>query len=238
MPKKNNIKQNIHIFIIAIFLFVILLIKTDFFYHLYFLSKNNYNQRMINLYGYCEKESYGFLTNLKKIYTFDKNPKILNSKVVPNSDWMIYNSKKNFEKEPNIFLNYQKNPFLVFKYSNNNFKSQGHVQYTDFLDSITFKTNIKNFDINNNVKIFMIKNGEKKIIFEKYINEKIINGESINLSFQTDALNSRWEQLYIEIENFEYKENKIDHITLNLQNKYQFDKDDILYAKDSCFYIR
>ena len=69
----------------------------------------------------------------------------------------------------------QKNPYLVFKYFNNNFKSQGHVQYTDFLNSITFKTSLKNLNLNNNIKLFTVKNGEKNIIFEKFINKKIVN---------------------------------------------------------------
>jgi hypothetical protein len=238
MPKKNKIQQNVIFCLFLFFLLIILLIKIDFFKHLYFLSKNNYTERMINTYGYCDKESYGFLNDLIKKQQFTKNPKILNSNVVPNSDWMIYNSKLDFEEQPNIFLNYQKNPTLVFKYFNNNFMSQGHVQYTDFLNSITFKTNNKNFNLNNNIIIFVIKNGEKKIIFEKFINKKIINEETINISFQTKKLNSRWDQLYIEIENFKNDQSNIHSITLNLTNEYLFGEDDIIYSKDNCFYIK
>jgi len=238
MRKKNKNQQNVIFSLFLFFLLIILIIKIDFFKNLYFLSKNNYTERMINNYGYCEKESYGFLNDLIKKHQFTKNPKIFNSNVVPNSDWIIYNSKLDFEKKPNIFLNYQKNPYLVFKYFNNNFKSQGHVQYTDFLNSITFKTSLKNLNLNNNIKLFTVKNGEKNIIFEKFINKKIVNEETINISLQTKKLNSRWDPLYIEIENFRHDENNIYSITLNLTNEYLFDEDDIIYSKDNCFYIK
>jgi hypothetical protein len=84
MLKKNKIKQNIIFYIILIFLFTIFLIKIDFFRQFYFLNENSYHERMKNKYGYCDKDSYGFLMDLKKKYVFKKNPIILNSKVLPS----------------------------------------------------------------------------------------------------------------------------------------------------------
>ena len=112
MPKKNKIKQNIHLNLIIIFLFIIFLIKSDFFRKLYFLNQDSYTKRMVNQYGYCSKESYGFLVDLKKKYKFDVNPKIINYDVLPPSNWIIYNSSQNFEKRPRIFLNYRKEQSL------------------------------------------------------------------------------------------------------------------------------
>ena len=66
MPKKNKIKQNIHLNLIVIFLLIIFLNKSDFFKKLYFLIQDNYTKRMVDQYGYCSKESYGFLMDLKK----------------------------------------------------------------------------------------------------------------------------------------------------------------------------
>ena len=79
-----------------------------------FLNQDNYTKRMVNQYGYCSKESYGFLIDLKKKYKFDLNPKIVNYDVLPSSNWIIYNSSQDFEKKPGIFLNYQKEPSLKF----------------------------------------------------------------------------------------------------------------------------
>ena len=106
MPKKNKIKQNIHLNLIIIFLFIIFLIKSDFFRKLYLLKQENYTKRMVNQYGYCSKESYGFLVDLKKKYKFDVNPKIINYDVLPSSNWIIYNSSHDFGKEPKIFFIY------------------------------------------------------------------------------------------------------------------------------------
>ena len=238
MPKKNKIQQNVIFVLLLSFLLIILLIKIDFFKNLYFLYKNNYTVRMINIYGHCEKESYGFLNNLNKKKILKKNPKILNFNVYPNSIWMIYNSKLEFEENPNIFLNYQIKPVLTFEYLNNNFISQNHVQYTNYIDSITFEIKSNKLELNNNIKIFKYNNYKKEIIFEKFINKKILDGEIIDISFETKKLNSRWEPIYIEIENFEYINNNFHSITLNLKNEYVFNEDDIIYSKNNCYYIK
>ena len=237
MHKKNKIKQNIHLNLIIIFLLIIFLIKTDFFKKLYYLKQNNYTKRMVDQYGYCSKDSYGFLIDLKKKYEFDINPKIINYDVLPSSNWIIYNSFQDFEKRPRIFLNYQKEPSLIFNNSENNFKSKGHVQYTNFLESITFKTKNENFYINDNIKIYKIVNGKKKLIFKKYINENIENQKTIYTNFKTEVFNSRWEQFYFELDNTNYN-NKIDKVTLNFRNKYQFRDEDVLFSKENCFYIK
>ena len=52
MHKKNKIKQNIHLNLIIIFLFVIFIIKSDFFRNLYFLKQDNYTKRMVDKYNY------------------------------------------------------------------------------------------------------------------------------------------------------------------------------------------
>jgi len=237
MHKKNKIKQNIHLNLIVIFLFIIFLIKSDFFRKLYFLNQDNYTKRMVDQYGYCSKESYGFLIDLKKKYKFDMNPKIINYDILPSSNWIIYNSSQDFEKKPRIFLNYQKEPSLKFNNLEKNFISEGHVQYTNFLESITFKTKNKNFYINDKIKIYKIINGKKKLVFEKYIKGKVGSQKKIYTNFKTEVFNSRWEQFYLELDNTNH-DNKINEVILNFKNKYQFSDADVLFSKKNCFYIR
>jgi len=237
MHKKNKIKQNIHLNLIIIFLFIIFLIKSDFFKKLYFLNQDNYTKRMVDQYGYCSKDSYGFLIDLKKKYKLDINPKIINYDILPSSNWVIYNSSQNFGKEPKIFLNYQKKQSLRFNNLQKNFISEGHVQYTNFLESITFKTKSGNFYIDDKFKIYKIINGKKKIVFEKYINENIVDQKKIYINFQTEVFNSRWEPFYFELDNSNYY-NKISRVILNFKNKYQFNDEDILFSKKNCFYIK
>ena len=237
MRKKNKIKLNINLNLIIIFLLIIFLIKSDFFRKLYFLNQDNYTKRMIDQYGYCSKESYGFLIDLKKKYKFDVNPRIVNHDILPSSNWIIYDSSKDFENRPRIFLNYQKKPSLKFNNLKKNFISEGHVQYTNFLESITFKTKSGNFYINDNIKIYKIFNGKKKLIFKKYVNENIESQKKIYANFKTEEFNSRWEKFYFELENKNHS-NKIDKVILNFRNKYQFSDEDVLFSKKNCFYIK
>ena len=237
MRKKNKIKLNINLNLIIIFLLIIFLIKSDFFRKLYFLNQDAYTQRMISKYGYCTKESYGFLVDLKKKYKFNVNPKIVNYEVLPSSNWIIYNSSQDFEKKPRIFLNYQKELSLIFNNSEKNFKSEGHVQNTNFLKSITFITKNENFYINDNIKIYKIFNGKKKLIFKKHVNENIENQKKIYVNLKTEKFNSRWEKFYFELENSNHS-NKIDKVILNFRNKYQFSDEDVLFSKKNCFYIK
>ena len=237
MRKKKKIKRNINLNLIIIFLLIIFLIKSDFFRKSYFLNQDGYTKRMVSKYGYCNKESYGFLLDLKKKYKFDLNPKIVNYDVLPSSNWIVYNSSQDFEKKPRIFLNYQKELSLIFNNSGKNFKSQGHVQYTNLLESITFITKNENFYINDNIKIYKIFNGKKKLIFKKYVNENIENQKEIYVNLKTEKFNSRWEKFYFELENSNHS-NKIDKVILNFRNKYQFSDEDVLFSKKNCFYIK
>jgi len=237
MPKKNKIKQNIHLNLIVIFLLIIFLNKSDFFKKLYFLIQDNYTKRMVDQYGYCSKESYGFLVDLKKKYKFDVNPKIINYDVIPPSNWIIYNSSQDFEKRPRIFLNYQKKQSLKFNNLGKNFISEGHVQYTNFLESITFKTKDGNFYLNDKINIYRIINSKKELVFEKYINENIVNQKKIYINFKTEVFNSRWESFYLELDNANHN-SKINEVILNLKNKYQFNDEDVLFSKKDCFYIK
>ena len=72
MRKKIEINQKkLHFIIIIIFLIIIFLIKLDFFKKMYVLLNQNYDQSMINAYGDCGKDSYGFLKRIKEKYIFD-----------------------------------------------------------------------------------------------------------------------------------------------------------------------
>ena len=237
MRKKNKIKQNIHLNLIVIFLLIIFLNKSDFFKKLYFLIQDNYTKRMVDQYGYCSKESYGFLMDLKKKFKFDVNPKIINYDVLPPSNWIIYNSSQDFEKRPRIFLNYRKEQSLKFNNLGKNFISEGHVQYTNFLESITFKIKDSKFYINDKIKIYRIINNKKKLIFEKHIDENIGNQKKIYTNFETEVFNSRWERFYLELDNASHN-SKINGVILNFKNKYQFSDEDILFSKKDCFYIK
>ena len=66
MRKKIKINQkNLDLYLIIVFLVIVFLIKIDLFRNTYSLLNENYNQRMIRIYGDCSKDSYGFLMEIK-----------------------------------------------------------------------------------------------------------------------------------------------------------------------------
>tara|TARA_B100001063_G_C16765066_1_gene558129 strand:+ start:65 stop:772 length:708 start_codon:yes stop_codon:yes gene_type:complete len=235
MRKKIKINQkNLNLYLIIIFLVIIFLIKIDLFRNTYSLLNENYNQRMIRIYGDCSKDSFGFLTEIKNKYNFKENPKINNSEIIPSSDWIIYDPKLNFSDKPKIFLNYSKNPTLNFTMLGNKFVSTNYVQFTDNLKSIQFIAKKENINFNIKLKIFKEINSKKELVFEKFLNQPFNK-----INFNTEKFNSRWERFILEIENLTFEEKKdINSIILTFDNKYRFKDSDIIFSRGDCFYTR
>ena len=235
MRKKIKINQkNLNLYLIIIFLVIIFLIKIDLFRNTYSLLNENYNQRMIRIYGDCSKDSFGFLMEIKNKYNFKENPKINNSEIIPSSDWIIYDPKLNFSDKPKIFLNYSKNPTLNFTMLGNKFVSTNYVQFTDNLKSIQFIAKKKNINFNIKLKIFKEINSKKELIFEKFLKQPFNK-----INFNTEKFNSRWERFILEIENLTFEEKKdINSIILTFDNKYRFKDSDIIFSRGDCFYTR
>lgn len=95
------IKNNIFYFLIIFYL----LIDYKFFENFYKILSNNYEKRLTNLYGYCERESYGFV---KKNFNKDiskTNFKLINkNKNFPSIRGLFYDFSENTYKNEYIFL--------------------------------------------------------------------------------------------------------------------------------------
>ena len=96
-------------FIILFFLIVFIGQYFNFFYNFYFVFNNNYNQRMEYHYGYCAKESYGYLSKINKQFTIKENIKILNNELFPSSNWFFWKNKSSVNENYLIILNYHNN---------------------------------------------------------------------------------------------------------------------------------
>jgi hypothetical protein len=240
MPSNSKIaKNNLYLCIIIVFLFLIILIKVDFWKQLYSLTSNNHHARMLNTFGMCGNDSYGFLKNVEQNYGLTENPLIINTKVMPNSLWTIYDSSKKISNSPKIFLNYQQNPLLIFLAKEDRFVSQNHVQFTDELKSVAFDTGGQFINFKGNIHIFKIVNRKKIFIFKTNFEKKINHLEKINILVKTKEFNSRWENFYIEIENSNLEiRDKINKIILAFGNEHKFSSDDIIYSQDNCYYIK
>tara|TARA_B100000965_G_scaffold395451_1_gene408995 strand:- start:404 stop:1111 length:708 start_codon:yes stop_codon:yes gene_type:complete len=226
-------------FLIIIFLLILIFLKeNNIFKKIYYINSKNFETRMTMIHGYCDKDYYGFIKTLKNKYKFNNNPKIIDYKIQPNPIWIIYNPKKKLDNKPSIFLNYKENLNIKFKKKNNIFISDNKVQHSNKIESISFKVS-KNLTINHLIKIYKFVDNKKVEIFQKNLNDEINNNKKINLNFKTEKINSRWEDIIIEIQNLEISKLKsIDQIILNLQNKYIFSDSQIIEKFDNCYYIK
>ena len=241
MPKKRiKNKHLIQYILIISSLFIIFLIVNSFPKKLNNIIKNNYQSRLIEIYGYCSRDSYGFLQMIKNKYNIEKNPIIINYKVLPNSIWPIYSPSKKFDIRPTIFLNYPENLNLVLLPNNNKvFANKKDIQFSNGIKSISFVLKQDSIRLNNNITVYKIPNSKKIEIFKKKINQTITSGEKIDLNFTTENINSRWEKIYLEINNLDKNiEDKIVRIELQLEHKYDLSKFQILEKFENCYFIK
>ena len=196
---KRRIKNKHLILYISTILFLFIIINS-FPQKLNNIIKKNYKSRLNEIYGYCSGDSYGFLQMIKNKYNIEKNPIIINYKVLPNSLWAIYNPSKKFDIRPRIFLNYPEFLDLEMLPSNNNiFMSKSDIQYSSGINSLSFLLREESIRIDNDISIYKIINNTRINLFEKKINQTITSGERINVNFKTENINSRWEKIYLEI---------------------------------------
>ena len=241
MPKKRIKNKHLTQYILIISsLFIIFLIVNSFPKKLNNIIKNNYQSRMIEIYGNCSRDSYGFLHMIKNKYNLEKNPIIINYKVLPNSIWTIYSPSKKSDIRPTIFLNYPENLNLVLFPNNNKvFSNKNNIQFSSGIKSISFVFKQDSIRLDNNITIYKILNSKKIEIFKKKINQTISSGEKIDLNFATENINSRWEKIYLEINNIDKNiEDKILRIELLLKHKYDLSKFQILEKFENCYFIK
>ncbi len=102
-----NIKKiNNYTYYLAI---LFLTIYFNFFENVYVIYKSNFNERLVSNYGYCEKNSYGFIKFIEKKYKLNENISIQNDEIYPSSQAFIYKPKKENNKKFLILLNRDEN---------------------------------------------------------------------------------------------------------------------------------
>ena len=95
-----------YIYFLSLFFLIIFL---KFFENTYIILKNDYDLRLTNEYGFCEKTSYGFIKHIYKKYNLKKNIKIINDESHPSSDSFVYKPNMPYYDEYLILLNYNEN---------------------------------------------------------------------------------------------------------------------------------
>jgi hypothetical protein len=73
----------------------------------YNIIKNNYDKRIINIYGFCEKESYGYQKKIIEKFKINANIDTFNFGDFPKSSSVFfYNINYKFDKSKIVILNY------------------------------------------------------------------------------------------------------------------------------------
>ena len=90
MIKKKNI---FNLFILILFTLVVF--KVNFLKSLHNLILSNYDNRISNVYGFCDREGIGYVNFIKKNFDISGKIKIQNSLKQNNNNsgkWSVYNS--------------------------------------------------------------------------------------------------------------------------------------------------
>jgi len=115
MKIKTLTKENL----IYLLLLIFLTVHFKFFQNIYIISRETHEERLIINYGYCEKNSYGFVKYIDKKYKLKNNIKVLNDEIYPSSQAFIYKPKRDYLQDKIILLNYndQNSNILINDYS-------------------------------------------------------------------------------------------------------------------------
>ncbi len=99
-------KQKSLILISLIFFYT--LIQTNFFKNIFELSYLNYNQRIINAEGFCEKRGIGYVNFIKEKYKINEKIKLITADKEP-SLWSVFSSnyKKKETPKHTIIINFE-----------------------------------------------------------------------------------------------------------------------------------
>ena len=100
-------KKNANFFTVNIIIIFFTVYAFNLPINFYNISKNNYDKRLLNIYGFCEKESYGYLKKINKKFKINSNIASFNFDDFPKSSSVFfYNVNSGFDKDRIIILNY------------------------------------------------------------------------------------------------------------------------------------
>ena len=237
-----KIKYNI-IKTLILLLIVILLVSSNTSNNILNIFNNNFDKRIENVYGFCGNESIGYLKFIKKKYSLNKNPKIINYTHTPNVSWAITNPKYiGFNSKYLILLNYPGDT-LKLGYSNlskNVFEIKNLYFYNDkinSIDSIIFHFKERTDD-DFSLELFSLsKLRKEKLIKELIIGNKISKKEyKFNLNLQINEMNPNENNLVFKIKNL--NEIEIDKIVIEAKNKINISDFELIDKYEKCFLLR
>ena len=94
--------------IISLSLILILIQKFNLFYNSYIILREPREVRLIKYYGYCSKESFGFVNDIYKKYKFMDNIRTYNFNDDARIESFFFKNKIKFNEQYFILLNFDK----------------------------------------------------------------------------------------------------------------------------------
>ena len=231
--------KNLLSYLIISFLILILIYNNNLAKKTYKILSIDYNDRINNIYGFCDKDSVGYLKYIKKKYNIKDNLKIFDYVVRSSAAWSINNPQNKTIDNKFILLNYPE--IFDIKFSNDNkgpwYKNQD-IQYSKGINYIYFNLNKNNIKINGSVEIIKKSSDKEKIIHSFKINQIINNKQKIYENYLSNDLNARKDLVYLRVKlmdkiNFKY----INSISINLKNMFDINKFKIIDKFENCYYV-
>jgi hypothetical protein len=227
------------------FITLLLTFKVNTIHNISNIVEKRINERIVQIYGFCDDESIGYLRYLKKKYKFSSNPKIINFNHNPQTNWSIFNTKKHDELSDDlILLNYPGKEINIFlNRENNNFYQLKDVYFYSLISknikSLSIDKGKSNIKDNLKIEIYL-KDKVNKFKKIKDINfGNLIDKETIKqINFQLNNLNLGEEKMFFKIKNLTNKQEQKLILKIKLTNKFIIDDFDIIDNKNSCFYLK
>lgn len=235
---KKKLTNNIIGLFLLISLLLFFLVNLDIYKKTYNIIKKNVNDRLIEKYGFCSGEGYGFIKYIQNKYNLIQNPTIINYVSYPSPYWILENSSIELNKNEMILINYPDNYYINFEKKNKNeFENSNFVEHSSGIKKINlFFEKIKNTGkIKTKIDIIKLFHNKEELIKTLFIDEEYSNKVSVNVNFTTDKLNSRWEKIIIRIKNDNLD---ISKVTLDMKNLYDPKLKKIIENQERCYYVK
>jgi len=234
---KKLLFNNLIGLLLLISILLIFFVNLNIFKKSYIILKSNTFDRLIERYGYCNGEGFGFIKFIQNKYDLKQNPIIINYAIYPSPYWMLENTKIQFNNNQIILINYPNSYTLNFKKKNKNeFVNSNFVEHSSGIKNINLHldNNKKTERISAKINIIKLFHNKEKLVKTFFIDQEYSNKISIPVDFDTSELNSRWEKIIVRIYNTNYN---IRNINFDMKNLYNPNLTKIIEKYESCYYV-
>ena len=107
-------KKNVYF----IFFLVFVVFVFDGFTNTYIVLRQNYDERMLNYAGYCEKQGYGFYKKIIKMFDLGNNIPVKNFLDYPDPSGYFYDYQKKYSNNYLVLLNPKDHDLNTYKSKN------------------------------------------------------------------------------------------------------------------------